>query len=80
MYVASIVLAALLQAPSAQPAADTKSDPDQEMVCRRIAVTGSLVRKERVCKTQGEWRRLADRGNAVAREIVDWGRGRPSGQ
>ena len=78
MYVASIVLAVLLQAPSAQPAADTKSDP--EMVCRRIAVTGSLVRKERVCKTQGEWRRLADRGNAVAREIVDWGRGRPSGQ
>jgi len=80
MYVASIILSALLQASNPQPVADKKADPDEEMVCRRVEVTGSLARKERVCKTRGEWRRLTDAGNAAARDIIDFSRSRPSGQ
>lgn len=62
-------------APATAPA-----DPDQEIRCRRMAVTGSLARRERVCKTVGEWRRLGERGNDNARDIIDASRGRPSGQ
>lgn len=55
-------------------------DPDQRIKCRSMEVTGSLARRERVCKTVGEWRRLTDLGNQNARDIVDYSRGRPSGQ
>lgn len=55
-------------------------DPDQRIKCRSMEVTGSLARRERVCKTVGEWRRLADLGNENARDIIDSSRGRPSGQ
>lgn len=64
-------------ATSATPPAQT--NPDDVVRCRSIEVTGSLARRERVCKTVGEWRRLADRGNDNAREIIDYSRGRPSG-
>lgn len=80
MFATSILLTALLQssAPQATPAA--LPDPNKEMVCRRIEVTGSLARKERVCKTRGEWQRLGDAGNRTASDIIDASRGRPSGQ
>ncbi len=55
-------------APSATPAADSD---ETTIRCRRLEVTGSLVRKERVCKTVAEWRRLSDRGNDNARDTMD---------
>lgn len=65
---------------NATPAAPaTPANPDDVIRCRSMEVTGSLARRERVCKTVGEWRRLADRGNDTAREIIDHSRGRPSG-
>lgn len=68
-------------APAAAPAAPAApTNPDDVIRCRSMEVTGSLARRERVCKTVGEWRRLADRGNENARDIVDYSRGRPSGQ
>lgn len=78
MVISSIVIGLLAQA-AAVPATTTAVDRDDEIVCRRLDVTGSIARKERVCRKRGEWRRLADAGNDVAREITDWGRGRPSG-
>lgn len=65
---------AATQAAPARPAND-----DQTIRCRRIEVTGSLVGGQRVCKTNAEWRRLADRGNDYAREMVDTLRARPPG-
>lgn len=63
----------------AKPVAATAvSDDDKE--CRRNAITGSLVRKARVCKSRAEWRRLDAEGNDGARDIIDASRGRPSGQ
>lgn len=77
---ATTLLTILLQAAALPAASSAATDPNEEVRCRRIEVTGSIVRKERVCKTRGEWRRLADSGNGVARSIVDYSTGRPSGQ
>lgn len=73
----SIILAVAMQAAAAQPATPQR-DPN-ERLCKRIDVTGSLARKERVCKTRAEWTRLADAGNSAARAIVEHSTGRPAG-
>lgn len=81
----SVIFGAFLLASAPAPADATTPAPtaakgsDEETVCRRIEVTGSLARKERVCKTRGEWRRLADRANDTARDIVLNGTGKPPG-
>ena len=67
-------IAAQPTAPVADSNAAPADDADQQIRCRRIPITGSLVRRERVCKTVGEWRRLSDRGNDVARAQMDDGR------
>ncbi len=65
--------AGTVASPSAASAA-AADDPDQRIRCRRIAVLGSLIRRERVCKTLAEWRRLQDSGNDTARQQVENGR------
>lgn len=69
------VTVAQTAAPTAEAPAATAapSEDDQRIRCRRIEITGSLVRRERVCKTVAEWRRLSERGNDVARDIVGSG-------
>lgn len=66
--------------PASKVNAPVSADDDTTIKCRSIAVTGSLVKKERTCKTVAEWRRLRERGNDVAREIADYSRTRPGGQ
>ncbi len=53
-----------------QPAAETSSVPDQRIKCRKVQVTGSLVRKGKVCRTRAEWKRLQQLGNDAARLIA----------
>lgn len=83
--VTPLVAPAHAQAPAdattaATPApARTSDDPDDRIRCRRIAVTGSLVRTVRVCKTLAEWRRMANGAEGEARDYVEFNRGRPSG-
>jgi hypothetical protein len=55
---------------TAQPAA---SDPDQAIKCRKVEVTGSLVKKGRVCKTIAEWKKIQADGNRTARMIGESG-------
>jgi hypothetical protein len=56
-------------------AASASSNPDDIRIrCRRIPITGSHVRAERVCKTVAEWRRLSDRGNDAVRDQADTAR------
>lgn len=31
-----------------------------EVVCRRVEVTGSLVKRQRVCHTRATWQKMAD--------------------
>lgn len=39
--------------------------------CRRLDESGSLVKKPRVCKTNAEWKRYADKGNQDARDSME---------
>lgn len=48
-----------------------------ERICRKIEITGSLVRKERVCKTKAEWRQIDEWGNRQGRAIIEHSAGRP---
>lgn len=61
-------------------ASDKVSDPDQAMRCRTVRVTGSLVKKGKVCKTLAQWRQMTESGNELARRLVEDGTSRPSGQ
>lgn len=78
--VTGTAVAATDPAPASKVNAPVGADDDTTIKCRKIAVTGSLVKKERTCKTIAEWRRLRERGSDVAREIVDYSRTRPGGQ
>lgn len=66
-------------APAAPAAPAAAPNPDDQIRCRRMAVTGSIARFERVCKTVGEWRRLAQNGNDAARATIEYSTSRPSG-
>ena len=76
----SVALAVLLQTATTPATAMPASAPADSPICRRIEVTGSLVRKERVCKTKAEWRAVDENGKSRARAIVDYSTGRPTGQ
>ena len=58
----------------------TASDADQAFRCRTVRVTGSLVKKGKVCKTLAQWRQMTESGNELARRLVEDGTSRPSGQ
>jgi hypothetical protein len=49
------------------------SDPDQAIKCRKVEVSGSLIKKGRVCKTVAEWKTIQSNGNRTARAIVESG-------
>lgn len=55
------------------------ADPDQKIKCRIVEVTGSLVRKGRVCKTIAQWRSIIGNSNELARKMVEDGTTRPTG-
>ena len=47
------------------------SDPDQVVKCRKVEVTGSLLKKGKVCRTIAEWKKIQANGNRTARAIAD---------
>jgi hypothetical protein len=49
------------------------TDPDQVIKCRKVEVTGSLVKKGKVCKTIAEWKEIQASGNRTARAIIESG-------
>ncbi|EQB31004.1 hypothetical protein [Sphingobium ummariense] len=46
-----------------------RNDPNA-VRCRQLEVTGSLVRKERICKTNAEWRAISEQQNRDADDII----------
>lgn len=80
MSATSLLITALLQGATLTPTSATVAKGDDEVRCRRIEVTGSIARKEKVCKSIGEWRRLSESGNSVARAVVEYSTSRQSGQ
>lgn len=65
-------------APPADSAA--RQDGDERVVCRRVDVTGSLIKRGRVCRTVAEWRRITENGNSNARKMVEEGTTKGGGQ
>lgn len=73
------VIALMLVAPAAQ--AQTPADPapgakldknDPNAIrCRRLEKTGSLVRKDRICKTNAEWAKSRDQQQRDAGEFIE---------
>ena len=61
IVIASALLVA--QATSGAPrrdATESAADPQEKMICKRFAETGSLVGSYRICKTKREWERERD--------------------
>ena len=58
---------------STQPAKDA-----ERMICKKFAVTGSLVARRKVCHTAAQWGEMVDAGNAGARRLVEDNAGKPS--
>jgi hypothetical protein len=46
-----------------------KNDPNA-VRCKRFQVTGSLVKKERICKTNAEWRAITEQQNRDADDLI----------
>lgn len=76
----TVPASALVAEGSPKASAETGSEADQAMRCRTVRVTGSLVKKGKVCKTLAEWRRMTESGNDLARRMVEDGTSRPGGQ
>lgn len=65
------VSSAFAEQGSSKPSA---SDPDQAIKCRKVEVTGSLLKKGKVCRTIAEWKQIIENGNRTARAIQDSGK------
>lgn len=57
--------------PVATEATAGDNDPDNRIRCRRVEVTGSLVKRGRVCRTVREWRTISENGNYNARKMIE---------
>jgi hypothetical protein len=49
------------------------NDTDQVIKCRKVEVTGSLLKKGKVCRTIAEWKKIQENGNRTARAIIEQG-------
>lgn len=64
----SLLTAALPAIAQEQPKLD-RNDPNA-VRCKRLEVTGSLVRKERICKTNAQWRAISEQQNRDADDLI----------
>ena len=74
LLVASAVLApaAMAKETYVDPAPTEKLDPRDPnyMRCRKILETGSLVKKQRICKTNAEWAKTNDEMQRNADNLI----------
>jgi hypothetical protein len=75
---ASLVLSTPVLAQAGQFTPVTTESP--KLVCKRIAETGSLVKKTKVCLTREQWSRSAENYSKYAEELQDGLRTRPCGE
>lgn len=74
-----LLTAALPAIAQEQPKMD-RNDPNA-VRCKRLEVTGSLVRRERICKTNAQWRAISEQQNRDADDLISRSRAgmNPSG-
>lgn len=68
----ALALALALPAAAEEPAPARldRSHPDY-VRCETFTSVANRARRERVCKTNAEWKRLAQNNNALAREVQE---------
>lgn len=67
------LLLSVAPAPAPGTAQVAAADPDQQIKCRKLPVTGSLAGYTKECHTIAEWRKLDNAGSDTAREMQDKG-------
>jgi hypothetical protein len=77
MPIVSIAIALLAISPVDVGAPEAAKS--QKPVCKVFQVTGSLVRKRRVCYSQKEWSNINSRDREAAERFVESNRGLPPG-
>ena len=73
-----IALAAAAAAAST-PAATAPANTKPKMICRSYDVTGSLVQKQRVCRSAQEWAKVEDEMQSEANRITSHTAVQPGG-
>ena len=71
---AFLLLGSGADTPPAEPA-----KPADPVICKTYDVTGSLVRKKKVCRTKSEWSKAASELNETLNRFVEDRRTRPAG-
>ena len=67
----SVGIVGSAQAEANEPAKTaTQKSADEQIRCRKVEVTGSLVKKGKVCRTIAEWRKIQQNGNDTARTML----------
>jgi hypothetical protein len=70
----------LMSLPAAAPALQAATDASKEkLVCKKIAETGSLVKKTKVCLTREQWEGSATRHQDYGRDLQESLRAKPGG-
>jgi hypothetical protein len=54
--------------PAARPT--VSPDPEDRMVCQKMLLTGSLVNRLKICRTQREWKQISRDGRAFLSDVV----------
>jgi hypothetical protein len=75
---AALVLGAA-PAAAADVTPDAKASKKKDQVCKKIEITGSLVRVKKVCLTRDQWNRSAEDHEKFARDLTDGLRAKPGG-
>lgn len=56
--------------PAAEPVATAAAtSEDDEVVCKKVAVTGSRLQKEKICRTRAEWKAQSEGTKSTMRDI-----------
>lgn len=78
MIITAVTAAMLASTAQAAPTVTPPAAPEK-MICRRFGVTGSLVKKRKVCYTKAQWARLNMEEGIAARNFVQENQNRPPG-
>lgn len=80
LMAAPAALAADPAAAAEEKVAAAEAAEENPVVCKRLAVTGSRVKKEKVCKTQREWETHSQRAKEFMRGVERGGSHQAGGE
>jgi hypothetical protein len=75
LFVIVLSVTAPAFADSSKTSSEQSGSEKDKMICRREVPIGSLIASRKMCLTKDQWRKRADDGNAMARQLVEDGAG-----